>query len=916
MTRQNKPKMVLLQAKLNRPRVTKNLIVRPRLLALLDEGLSEPLSIVVSPAGFGKTTLVSSWLEALAAGRRPGFEPLPAVWLSLDESDSDLNIFLRYFIHALRTVFPGAAPNTLSLLTARQPPPDVLADILSNEIEALTTDFIIVLDDVHSLSGRDVFDFLSAWTSHWPRPMHLVLLSRFSPSLPLPRLRARGKVVEIRSQDLRFTRAETAEYLNHRLGQSLEESTVATVYDQLEGWVTGLQLATSSTEARHELVALPQDVLSGEVHITNYLVNEVLLRQPAKIQRFLLKISITGQFCESLGAALLAGEDPDCDIRACLDYLETNELFVIPLDNRREWYRLHQLFRELLQHRLVAELGREGVDALHGRAARWYAQKGLLDQALHHAFKGKNPTLAGEIMWQGHSDVLNRTDRPVLENWIRLLPDELITKRPELLIMRAWAHGLRWEIDQGQRVIEQVEALLGEDGQSPATGESAALIGEVAALKAHTAYNTGQFESAVTFGREALLHLPPAWRYARAAAAGYLGLGLYAIGESAEAERFLTTQYEASADQPDIYALRMLNMLALNTLQQGLFESTKRTALVMLRQSEQAGIPVILGWANYLLGYLHYAWNELELAEQYFLTTLDLRYKTQLLVARIGFIGLAVVYQARGESAKAMATIDELSRLDLELYGQETMPTAAARARLLLRQGDRDGADSSSGQISFPPPLQALMPWTEEPLLTRVEVLIARNTPADTAAALKALDLLADLASRTFSTRSQVEILALRSLAQLSQGDAVTARETLLQSVKLARRSRQIRVFVDLGSPMQKLMEQIAGHHAAADTIATILTAFESDSGTGALGPGWHDKTGPALSLAETLTARELEILKLMAEPLSLSQISENLHVSHATVKRHSVNLYEKLGVHSRWSAVARAIELGIMPSR
>jgi LuxR family transcriptional regulator, maltose regulon positive regulatory protein len=916
VTRHNKSKLVLLQAKLNRPRVTKNLIVRPRLLTSLDESLSEPVSIVVSPAGFGKTTLVSSWIEELAAGRRPGTAPLPAVWLSLDEGDSDLNIFLRYFVHALRTIYPDAAPRTLELLSARQPPPDVLADTLSNEIEALASDFIMVLDDVHVLSGRGVFDFLSAWMPHWPRPMHLVIVSRLIPSLPIADLRAKGNLVEVRSHDLRFTLTETADYLNHRLGYLPAESTVATLYDQLEGWVTGLQLATLASDAGDRLSDLSQEVLSGEVHITNFLMNEVLLRQPAQIQRFLLKISITNEFCEPLCMALLGDEEPGCDVRACLDYLETNELFLIALDNRQEWYRLHQLFRDLLRRRLRLELGQEGIDALHIRAARWYAQKGFLDQAINHALEGRNPTLAGEIIRQGLGDVLNRTDRPVLERWIKLLPEELISKRPELLVMQAWAHGLRWEIAQGQRVLEQVEALLGEDWLASATDETATLIGQVAALKAHHAYNAGQFESAVTFSREGLRLLPPDWRYARGVAAGYLGLSLYATGQIAEAERFLTTRYEAVADQADTYSLRLLNMLALNTLQQGLFESAKRTAMVLLSQSEQADIAVMRGWAHYLLGHLHYEWNELDLAEQSFLATLDMRYTTQLLVARNGFIGLAAVYQAKGESAKAMATIDELSQFDLELYGQELISTTAARARLLLRQGDLPGAGLSSEQIdlTLPPPL--LLPWTEQPFLTRICILIARNTPEDITAALKALELLEDLALRTFSSRSRVEILALRALAQLSQGDAVTARETLIRSVELARRSKQIRVFVDLGPPMQILMEQIAGHRAVSSTVGTILAAFESPNDGSSRGSGRFRTAAPVLSLAETLTARELEILKLMTEPLSLTQISEKLDVSPATVKRHSINLYEKLGVHTRWKAVAKAIELGILPPR
>lgn len=916
MTKQNKPGFVLLQAKLNRPRVTRDLIVRPRLLKLLDSGLSEPLTIVVAPAGFGKTTLVSSWIEELAAGRRHGVDPVPATWLSLDESDSDPNIFLRYFINALQSIFPEAASETLSLLAGRQPPPDILAGILSNEIEALPSEFIMVLDDIHVLSGRSVFDFLTTWTHHWPRPLHLVLVSRLTPSLPLTALRAKGKLIEVRSRDLRFTMNETAEYLDQTMGSPVEEPALAAIYTQLEGWVTGLKLATLSQEARDNLGSLPQKVLSGQVDATNYLIDEVLLRQSPEIQNLLLKVSITGQFCEPLCAALLGDGEHGGDIRAGLDYLEANELFLISLDNRQEWYRLHQLFRDLLQNRLRREVGDEAVAALHDRAARWYAGRGLLEQALYHALECKNLALAAQFMWQGFGDALNHTDRPTLERWLKMLPPEYITQQPRLLAIQALHHGLRWELPQLQRIVQRLEALLLQPEMHASVEEDVILQGILATLRGHEAFIAGQPALAVDCCHEALALMPQDWTYVRGVAGMYLGINLHATGQKVEAEQFLTTHYEAAANKADVYSLRLLQALAVNALQSGLFETAHRIAQVMLRQSDQSGLALIQGWANYILGYINYHWNNLDAAERYFTVASGFIYTTQLLVVRQSLIGLADVYQAQGDFTKAMAKIGELSRLDIELYGQETIPTDAARARLLLRQGDLPGAELLSEQIDLTPSPPILMPWTEEPSLTRICVLIARNTPADIAAALKALDLLEDVALRTFNTRSRVEILALKGLAQLEQGDAVAARETLIRSVEMARRSRQIRVFVDLGLSMQKLMKQIAGHREVARTVGAILGAFESGINHGTLGPGRYNKTKPTLSLAETLTARELEILRLMAEPLNLAQIADSLNITHGTVKRHSINLYEKLGVHTRWKAIAKAVELGILPPR
>ncbi len=501
--------ITILNAKLHRPRVTRDLIVRPRLLALLDAGLARPLAVVVAPAGFGKSTLVSSWIEALAADKRPGITLLPTAWLSLDESDSDPNVFLHYFICALRTIFPGAAPKTLELLTAQQQPPlSALAGALCNEIEGLPSRFIMVLDDAHTLHGQGVFDCLSNWSRHWPRPMHLVLVSRLNPPLPLINLRAKGQVMEIRSRDLRFTAPETAAYLCQTLGISVEGAALATLHQKMEGWITGLKLATLSPETRDNLALQPQDVIAGDAHVADFLIEEVLLRQPVAIQRFLLQISINRQFCESLCVALLGDRDPDLDVRHCLDYLEANELFLTDMDNRREWYRLHQMFRDLLRRKLRREMGEEAVVDLHVRAARWYAAHGLLDQALHHALEGKNLALATQIMQQGICDVLNRTDRPRLERWLQMLPYEIILQQPELLIMCAWGHALRWELDQALHAAEQAEALLDDIETTVQPDKEAVLRGQIAVLKSQAAYFSNQPERAVTLCRDALALLP------------------------------------------------------------------------------------------------------------------------------------------------------------------------------------------------------------------------------------------------------------------------------------------------------------------------------------------------------------------------------------------------------------------------
>lgn len=912
--------LVLLTAKLRRPRVTRNLVVRPRLLTMLDEGLAGPMSVVVAPAGFGKTSLVSSWLEELKAGFRPGLPLVPAVWLTLDEGDSDPNMFLQYFIGALRTIFPDAGAKSLALLTAQQPPSlDHVATTLSNEIEWLPSSFIVVLDEVENLRGRAVLDFLTTWTRHWPRPLHLILISRQDPALPLPKMRARGKVIEVRGRDLRFTDDETAEFLERTWGGPLDPAVMDTIQHSLEGWIAGLRMVALSVEAKDNPEALSRMLLEENHMVAGYILDEVLRQQTPDVQRFLLRLSVTEQFNESLSQALVCDVDPDCDVRALLDFLERNELFVSRLDARHEWYRMHRLFQDHLLRRLVQQDGEEAVADLRRRAASWLAGHGLIDRALNHALDANDPALAAEFMIQGYRDVLNRTNWSMLERWLALLPGDIIESSPELLLMRAWSHGLRWELGTALLVAEQAEALLAAEdtGDGPPAAEETAraalLRGQIVTLKAQNEYFRNQHERAVAYCREALALLPLEWDYVRRAAVVFLGPALYASGQGAEAERFVTAAYSAEIDKSSAFALRLLLVQALNALQAGRLETVQQIAEVKLRGADKHQDSLGQGWAHYLLGYVAYQYNDLQQAELHYSAAAELRYTTQLLVSRSGLTGLASIYQVQGKTEQARRIVAELSQLDLELSGQETILTVAARARLALMQGDLAAADTWSQGIPLPPADQPLMPWIEEPLLTRINVLIACNRPGDVALALEALDVMEEIAVRTHSVRSLVAIRALRAMGQLAQGNAVSARKSLIEAVELARRTGQRRLFIDLGPNMTKLLNQIAAHHTVSETVRGLLAAIAEADQTRPSAPVGEAARNGDIVLSDDLTPRELQILSLMVEPMSLAEISKQLHIEPSTAKRHTINLYHKLGVHSRWEAVAAAVELGIL---
>lgn len=906
-----KSDMIVLQTKLNRPNVTKGLVVRPRLLKLLDSGYEGAVTLVVAPAGFGKTTLVSSWLQT---AREDDGRPIPSTWLSLDEGDSDSEVFLRYFIAAIRVIFPDACPQTLKLVTARQHPPNhVLVDVLSNEIEQLPSRFIVVFDDLHTPHGTGLFSHLNSWLSHWPRQMHLILLSRFNPPLPLSSLRAKGLLTEIRSRELRFTQEEAMEYYSYILKSPPEKNAVALLQKRMEGWIAGLKMASFSMSADEGTDELTSVLLDSDVFISDYLVDEVIKSQPTNIQQFLLKTSILDQFTPSLAEELINQGNADCDAHQCIDYLEMADLFLISLDKHRGWYRYHDMFRDVLRQRLAAAMGAEVIRELHSRAAEWFAVQNLPDLGIHHALEAGDLSLAVGIMEQSLAEILNHEDRPTLERWLRSIPLAYIDESPMLTLMTAFNHGFRWELAQLDRAVTRAEEISAkrEPPDDPEVFRKLTAI-----LKGQAFYHANEFEQAVACTQDATAQLPAEWRYVRGLGAIYTGLSLQASGRPDAAAQYLAGQYEANRDNVDSFTLRLLQAMSINYIQAGNYESAERMARTMLRQARQAGLPVMEGWGNYLLGYIHLEWNNLAEAEQFFKAVISLQYTTQIAVVRSSMMGLGHISMILGRREEAFHFIDQLSELDLLNRGQEQLDTIFSRARLMLLDDDVEAAEKWVYLDSSRFPDKTLAPWMECIPMTMARILIARNKGNDTKTALRILNETGELAERSHTTRALIDVLALRALALLNLGDSAGARDALIRSVELARHGRFIRTYVNMGSKMQKLLTQIAGHPPVTRTVGRILAAFPvTESAFPSPDPSLLPSADPfdESDLGERLTPRELEVLVLMAEPISLKAIAARLHISYATARRYTINVYSKFGVHSRWEAVDSAVRRGLI---
>jgi LuxR family transcriptional regulator, maltose regulon positive regulatory protein len=912
----------LLRTKLQVPQVAAGLVVRPRLLAQLNKGLGRPLTLVCAAAGFGKTTLVSSWIESLA--QAGGADMMPAAWLSLDERDSELSIFLRYFIAALRTIFPGACPETLEMLSGpKDVPLAVLFPTFINELASLPRDFILVLDDHQAIHGDAVHELLNELTRHSPSSLHLVLISRYNPPLPLARLRAKGLIAEIYSHDLRFTPEETGVYLSRALPaqrEPLGQQATTLLAERMEGWIAGLQIAALSLRTTNDAEALMAALSRRDFGLADYLMEEVVLLQPSAVQTFLLRTSVANQFCLDLCDAIGASVDAYWDAQACIDSLKQANLFITLLDDHGGWYRYHHLFRDVLQQRLLDVYGAVQVAAIHRKAAAWFAGQGYVDEALQHAVAAGDLELAARLMEQGLRDVLNREDRLTLERWLRLLPEEFINGRPSLLMIKAWIWEFIWLHKAQWKLLDKLEELLEADGEALPEDNFRLLRGQIAGLRGQEAYLKQQPERAVPLLQECLALLPDSWRFVRSGAMMYLCLSLQASGQGEAAEGIMLEDYQAIEDKTSAYALRLLNGLAAYHHVAGHPQQVAQISRTLLDRAEQGNLNFIKSWAHFFLGQTCYDSNDLVAAVRHFGAIVEQRHTASMVAVRGAITNLALIQQFHGKSSAAWEMAELKSRLDISEMGRESDDTLALRASLALMEGDMAGATRWAG--TFAAPVAWPMPWVQPPHMTKAMIFLARGAEADLSSALDILDRLMDIVTRAHNTRYQIEILAMRAAALDGLGKNSAAEQALRAAIALSQPGGFVRIFVQLGPRMEAMLTRLAAqagtHEYAAETISWTLAAFatgrpvaKNSHASEAQPPRPTAAASP--DMIERLTPRELEILTLLQEPMTAKEIARRLYIAPATAEYHIANLYAKLGVNRRRDALARASNLGIL---
>lgn len=873
----------LLETKLHIPYAPAKLIARRRLADVLSRGLSHKLTLVSAPAGFGKTTLVGSY--AANSGKL-------VAWLSLDEGDNDLRRFLAHLIAALNTVHKdvGVASETL-LQSASAPVHQAILTPLINELSRAPEAAIFVLDDYHIISEKSVHKALDFFLEHLPPKVHVLIASRADPPLALSRLRGQGQLTELRASDLRFTPEEAELFLNEAMGLDLLEKDIEVLEGRTEGWIVGLQLAALSLQSESNRSEFIRSFAGDNRYVIDYLLDEVFSRQTPEVQDFLLKTSILTQLTAPLCAELTASDVTRA--QAMLESLEGGNLFVVPLDNKRRWYRYHQLFADLLCHRLHTQQPNAVAD-LHGRAATWYETQELFEEALDHHLKAQDFESTADLLGRiGKSRLWQRSAVSGLHLWLKKLPEDLRQQRPNLLLLHAWIYHTVGDLEGVQGCLDRL-ARFKKDTQPDLQAEALALQALVTRME-------GRLPEAVKLFDKALAQLPEDDLQVRSRTLLGLAETLYLSGELTQAAATFLHSSEQGLKGNNIAAsLFSLWWLAHVQKLQGKLRAAEVTCERMTNLVERhADVYSGINLAYVQLGRVYCERNELELATQVLeaaLAEADRLSNPRMFVA--AYVNLARVLAAQKKDEQALAAILEAEAIVNEhhmIWTWGLPPVDAYRARIQLMQGNANEAVSWAKAKGFS--AHDAVSFREEIIyLTFARVLIAEERLEE------ALKLLATIgtASKTRQCWSRVmECEILRALAYEQLKEREKAQATLTQAINRAQPEGYLRLFLDEGEALRQLLITLP----KTPYVTTLLDTF----------PTSQTRSIQHEALLEPLKDREMAILRLMAGRLSNKEIAKELDLSVNTVKWYARIIYDKLAVGQRKQAVSRAKEIGLL---
>jgi LuxR family maltose regulon positive regulatory protein len=940
----------LLKTKISVPRLPGEFIHRPRLTERIHQGVKGPLTLLTAPAGFGKTNLLIEWTRETT---------LPVAWLTIDSDDNDTSRFIRYAIGAAQTILPGFGEEALALDLLQSPQGDgwkMGLTLLINELAVLPKDIVLVYDDFHVLENPLIVERLDFFIKHSPPNFHLIIASRSEPTeLDMAFLRAKGRVFELGMDDLRFTGEEVVQYFREAVGLEIPPETVQALEERTDGWITSLQMAAISLKDQADPVTLLANLQGRAHYLSDFLAEEVLDRQPGEIRQFLLRSSILENLSGPLCEAVVKPDAQPGYGAVMLNRLEHANLFITALDEKREWFRYHPLFADFLRQ-VQAEVNRAEIPELHKRAAIWGERNGYLNEAFRHAVASRDMGWAADLIERNVQTMINRGEMSAISRWIGRLPEEITHKRPLLSLGYAWALIVTQQLDLARYWLEDVERSVErleketQDATPPKEPGSSAIVGNVdvagirgglALCQSYLEMLRGDMAQAARFSRQATRYLSKDNVYLHSFVALEQSISLFFSGETRKAIESLraTMQIARQANNPVVMIIAACEIAIVQHVQGQLSQSWETLEKARYLAFGREGKPHPLSsFIDILAGEILLERNVLEEANEYLERGIRVTQTMWYLGSLGGMLYLARVRQARGDIAGAQEVVEEIARLALRSDASQwdTAVAAALAVRLAVQRGDLVTAEQWWRKGGFPDLSTPLAienyPYHifEYLALSQARFLIVRGQETsrtrDVKQALELLGILLAEAERFQRGCSQIQILILQAMAQSALGNE-RATKTLLRALALGEPEGFRRFYLDEGLRLVDILQQCrAAQEEAGDhlpSVAFINSLLESIQPTGIERQSDQEpvagRTSPTMihledGLPITLSAREMEVLALIAEGKSNQEISAELYLALNTVKRHAYNIYTKLEVKKRTHAVSRARQLGLIP--
>jgi len=877
---------------------------RTVLLEILETNIEKPLTLISAPAGYGKSVLMSSWLEE---------SRLPSAWISLDHHDNDFRTFAAYFLASLRGLHSNLGKEVQALLqTPRLPPPHVIAHSLMNDLERTKGRFILAMDDYHFIHEKRIHDLLAEFLRYPLSSLHLAIASRVDPPLPLVTLRVKGQLTEIRVPDLRFSEKETADFLYKATGETVEEEMARKLAEKTEGWVTGLSLAClSSSERLKDLNRIIENLPEKSPHVTRYLFDETFSRQPESVQNYLLATSILDRFNAELCEAVCAPDSHSFAFQvggqAFMAWLEDSNLFVIPLDKDRGWVRYHHLFQEFLRWQLKKRVGKQEISALCKRASGWFTENGFIDEAIEYALRAGDLKAIGQLIEENRYHLLNGDRWYDLDRWLSQVPEELIQQRLELLLAKIWVLSLQFSLTDIVPLLKKAEALL---KRNPKIGGE----GEIAFFKGMILFWEGALEECLKHLKRALDFFSPEKVRAKIAVYTYFALAGQLIGRGHEViQSYRKNLHSITLDKR--IRVRMTAAMIFVYLLSGELMKAKELVFRVIDLSKEFRNPYVEAWMSYFEGMIHYHWNDLNAAAKHFMGAIKRRYHMDAFSDIECYAGLIFSYQGMRRTDDALRTMKEMIVYAHESDNPYSLFRArSVQARLWLLQNDLTSATRWLAAADFSIERKIMLFWVDEPRITRCRVQIARGTETDLNDAEEDLKTYLGEAHLAHNIPRLIELWLLNAVVAQKRGCVNEALSALRRAVTLAKPGGYLRSFVELEPELRVLFEQVPPSMREEEFFIRIQSACDRKTS------GKTMKEAKELppqvrnqALSDPLSNREIEILSLLVEGLRNKEIANRLFISLETVKKHVSHIIRKLKAQNRQEAVSNAFKAGIL---